>query len=119
MPISLVRLASSVAPGFRPTFFAPRDAGVVADGAEHMGLFALFVDGAPDGLAVDGDGGVRSAVGLVPGRRAASNWSGSTRMRTLRMADRLGTWWPLRVRRTWNRSSTLGLRSWIHSLIAL
>ena len=52
-------------------------------------------------------------------RRAASSWAGSTRMSRLRIAERLGArCWPLR-RRTRKRSSTLGLRSSTHSLMAL
>ena len=35
--------------------------------AEHMSLFAIVIDGAADGLAVDGQRAVARAVGLVPG----------------------------------------------------
>ena len=65
-PISLVRFAPSPALGFRRTFFDPKKPCCRGDDAEHMGLVAIGVDGAADGLAVDGQRAVARAMGLVP-----------------------------------------------------
>ena len=66
VPISLVRFSPSSASGLMPTFLTPGCLGVVAYDAEHMSLFAIVIDGAADGLAVNSQGAVCRAVGLVP-----------------------------------------------------
>ena len=44
----------------------PKSLAAVADDAEHMSLVAIGIDGAPDGLSVDGQCAVAAAMGLVP-----------------------------------------------------
>ena len=48
----------------------PGRLGVVAHDAEHISLASIVVDGAADGLAVDGQRAVARAVGLVPGHES-------------------------------------------------
>ena len=38
----------------------------MADDAEHMSLFAIVIDGTAQGLAVDSQGAVTAAIGLMP-----------------------------------------------------
>ena len=66
VPISLVRFSPSSASGLMPTFFAPRGLWSRGRRCRAHELFAIVIDGTAQGLAVDSQGAVTAAIGLMP-----------------------------------------------------